>query len=77
MRVLLVTAGLIACSAAGTPASAQAPDNLESNLQTALDDYRARYGFPGATAAVALPDGTVITAATGLADREAGRAMTP
>ena len=33
--------------------------------------------FPGATAAIALPDGTVMTAATGLADVEAGRAMTP
>ena len=42
-----------------------------------LSDFRARYGFPGATAAVALPDGTVLTAATGLADLEAQRQMQP
>ncbi|WP_371039322.1 serine hydrolase domain-containing protein [Rhodosalinus sp. FB01] len=49
----------------------------EERLSSALDDAHTRYGFPGATAAIALPDGSVVTAATGLADREAGRAMTP
>jgi D-alanyl-D-alanine carboxypeptidase len=32
---------------------------------------------PGATAAIALPDGTVVTAAVGLADVENARPMTP
>jgi D-alanyl-D-alanine carboxypeptidase len=48
-----------------------------AQLQEVLDSFHDRYGFPGATAAVALPDGTVIDAATGLADVEAGIAMTP
>ncbi|WP_262975127.1 serine hydrolase domain-containing protein [Roseovarius litoreus] len=42
-----------------------------------LEDFHERYGFPGATAAISLPDGTIMSAATGLADIEAGRAMTP
>jgi D-alanyl-D-alanine carboxypeptidase len=49
----------------------------DGRLAATLDEFRERYGFPGATAAIALPDGTVTTAATGLADVEAGRAMTP
>lgn len=36
-----------------------------------------QYGFPGATAAFALRDGTVGVAATGVADIEAGTLMTP
>lgn len=48
-----------------------------SKLNRALEDFRASYGFPGATAAIALPDGTVVAAATGLADIENARAMTP
>jgi D-alanyl-D-alanine carboxypeptidase len=35
-----------------------------------------QYGFPGATAAYVLPDGTVGVAATGVADLEAGTPMT-
>jgi D-alanyl-D-alanine carboxypeptidase len=46
-------------------------------LDAALEDFRARYGFPGPTAAIALPGGMVATAATGAADAESGRPMTP
>ncbi|MDZ7839209.1 MAG: serine hydrolase domain-containing protein [Gammaproteobacteria bacterium] len=77
MRRLLSAASLMACLAAGTPAVAQDADDLLVDLQETLEDFRARYGFPGATAAIALPDGAVATAATGLADIEAGRAMVP
>ena len=42
-----------------------------------LDDFRTKYGFPGATAAYALPDGSVQTVATGFADLESGIPMTP
>ncbi|MFU8863254.1 MAG: serine hydrolase domain-containing protein [Rhodobacterales bacterium] len=49
----------------------------EGRLTAVLEDFHERYAFPGATAAIALPDGTVLTAATGLADVEAGRDMTP
>ncbi|HKL68867.1 serine hydrolase domain-containing protein [Salibaculum sp.] len=68
--LLLVCSVALACLTA--PVTAQ-----EDRLAAVLGDFHARYGFPGATAAIALPDGTVVTAATGLADVEAGRAMTP
>lgn len=48
----------------------------EDRLASVLADFHERYGFPGATVAIALPDGTIMSAATGLADIEAGRAMT-
>jgi D-alanyl-D-alanine carboxypeptidase len=59
-----------------TPVHAQDNVPLHDGLQEVLDTFRDRYDFPGATAAVALPDGTVIVAATGLADVEAGTLMT-
>jgi D-alanyl-D-alanine carboxypeptidase len=37
-------------------------------LEQVLSGFHERYGFPGATAAMALPDGSVVTAATGVAD---------
>jgi D-alanyl-D-alanine carboxypeptidase len=49
----------------------------EERLIATLEDFRERYGFPGATAAIVWPDGSLVTAASGLADRETGRAMTP
>ncbi len=74
-RFLFVTAGLVAISAAlNKPAHAKP---LESKVQTLLDRFRAEYGFPGATATYALPDGSIISLATVLADVEAGTAMTP
>jgi hypothetical protein len=63
---------LISWGATG-PASAQDAVDVSARLEAVLDHARARYGFPGATAAVALPDGTVATAATGLADVELGQ----
>jgi len=69
-RLRLACALALGCLAA--PVAAQ-----EERLAATLDSFQERYGFPGATAAIALPDGTVMTAATGLADVEAGRAMTP
>lgn len=62
---------------AATPGHAQDNARLQDGLQEVLDTFRDRYDFPGATAAIALPDGTVIAAATGLADVEAGTPMTP
>ena len=69
-QVLLVCSLALAFLAA--PVMAQ-----EDRLASVLEDFHARYGFPGATAAIALPDGTVMSAATGLADVEQGRAMMP
>lgn len=70
----LITAALMIPTAAGLTAPAPA---REDRLTAVLDDFHARYGFPGVTAAISLPDGAVVTAATGLADVENARAMTP
>jgi len=59
------------------PAMAEEPVRLTDRLGATLEAFREDYAFPGATAAVALPDGRVVTAATGFADIEAGREMTP
>src|SRR6056297_2682845 len=72
MRGRLLLACWLALAVLVAPVTAQ-----EDRLASVLEDFHARYGFPGATAAIALPDGTVVTAATGLADVEQGRAMTP
>jgi len=50
---------------------------LKAQFQAALDTLQAQYGFPGATAAYILPDGTVDVVATGLADVELKIPMTP
>lgn len=60
-----------------SPLNAQNAAAILVRLETTLEEFQGRYGFPGATAAVALPDGTVIGAATGLADIESARLMTP
>ena len=77
MRALLIAVCIIAGLAAVAPAGAEDGVDLSADLTATLEDFRTRYGFAGATAAIALPDGTVVTAATGLADVEFGRGMTP
>ena len=76
VRAILATAAAIMSFAVAAPAS-QAGDSLSARLSDTLDVFGDRYDFPGATAAIALPDGRLVTAATGLADVEAGREMTP
>lgn len=51
-------------------------EDVQARLQTLLDGFCADYGFPGATAAISLPTADILTAATGLADREAETPMT-
>ncbi|MDJ0630173.1 MAG: serine hydrolase domain-containing protein [Rhodobacter sp.] len=51
--------------------------NLRDEVRSLLEGYRKSYGFPGATAAYALPDGSVDAVAVGMADVEAGIPMTP
>ncbi len=53
-----------------------ASTDLTQTFQSALDNARHQYGFPGATAAYVLPDGTVGVAATGFADIETETPMT-
>ncbi len=62
---------------AAGPVAAEPAADLSVQIEATLDEYRDHYGFPGATVAIAQPDGTVATAASGLADIEAGRPMTP
>ncbi len=50
---------------------------LQQRLQHKLDELHTRNGFPGATAAVVLPDGKIISISTGLSDVEAGTPMKP
>ena len=56
--------------------SAAATSDLSEDFQSALHALRKEYGFPGATAAYVLKDGTTGVAATGVADVEAGTPMT-
>ena len=56
--------------------STAATSDLSEDFQSALDALRKEYGFPGATAAYVLKDGTTGVAATGVADVEAGTPMT-
>jgi D-alanyl-D-alanine carboxypeptidase len=72
----LLAAALVALTGL-SPMNAEESDNLADRLAATLDAFRESHGFPGATAAIALPGGRIVTAATGLADVEAGRAMTP
>lgn len=57
----------------GGAAQAKTP---EARMQALIDAFRADYGFPGMTAAIALLDGSTTSVATGLADREAATPMT-
>ena len=57
----------------GSPAMAS---GLHDHVQSVLDDLHERYGFPGATAAYMLSDGTIGTVATGFADLEQSLPMT-
>ena len=75
---LLVAAVLVAsvASCGVTPRSAESCD-LTDRFRAELGALRLEYGFPGATAAYILADGTVGHVATGMADVEAGQVMTP
>ncbi|MDP2128468.1 MAG: serine hydrolase domain-containing protein [Pseudohongiella sp.] len=77
MRSIFIAASIVAIVSTVTQATAQDYFGLDARLEATLADFHARYNFPGATAAIALPDGTVVTAATGLADLENNLTMTP
>ncbi|HEX8775242.1 MAG TPA: serine hydrolase domain-containing protein [Pyrinomonadaceae bacterium] len=50
---------------------------LEERLRSILEDYRKKSGFPGAVAAARLQDGSLISVAVGVADRERKTLMKP
>ncbi len=62
----VVLCGAWACA----PSPQSEHERLERALTAKLESLQALYGFPGATASVVLPDGTVIAVAAGLADVE-------
>src|SRR5215472_6561605 len=66
-----------AAAQAASGAKAEPAVALQERLQQKLDDLRAKNGFPGATAAVVMPDGRIISISTGLSDVEAGTPMKP
>jgi D-alanyl-D-alanine carboxypeptidase len=73
------TTAVGATTTGAPPAGAAARDTaaLHRRLQAVLDSARAAGSFPGATAGVALGDGTTIALATGLADTARREAMRP
>jgi D-alanyl-D-alanine carboxypeptidase len=77
MRKVFIAASLLALASSATPLMAQDAPALSTQSQAMLEDLHDRYAFPGATPAIALPNGTIVTAATGLADVKNARAMTP
>lgn len=50
---------------------------VRGRLQAELETLVGERGLPGASAAIVLPDGTVVAAAAGFASREDERALTP
>ena len=64
-------------AAAFVVAAPVAADATKTRLHDLLSGFAETSSIPGATAAIAMPDGTLVTAAVGLADREAGVPMTP
>lgn len=74
MKTVFAALALIGGLALTGPVYAQSQDD---RLQELLETFRQDYGFPGATAAIALADGSLVTAATGFADVEAGTPMSP
>ncbi len=87
--LMLLAVGCVACQSTTGPTTtattkpttttttSTAPTALEKRFQAELDRARDELGFPGATAANALSDGTVGVAASGLADVESRAPMTP
>jgi len=72
MRLIRIAALAMAFSGImGTAVQADQSDDLRALLET----FRETYGFPGATAAYASLDGTIVSAAVGYADVEAGLPM--
>ncbi|MDO8907561.1 MAG: serine hydrolase domain-containing protein [Pseudohongiella sp.] len=72
-----LAAGLAVTLRMVSPLHAQNAADVSVQLETTLEQFQSRYGFPGATAAIALPDGTIVAAAIGLADIESTSIMTP
>jgi D-alanyl-D-alanine carboxypeptidase len=73
---LLLTVTTLCILGVTRQATVQAIGDLTRRFQAELDRLQQAEGFPGATAAFALPDGRVVGVAMGVADRETGAPMT-
>ena len=58
-------------------APAGAPQSLRDRLQAKFEELHKGGSFPGGTAGIALPDGSVIALAVGVSDRTAATPMQP
>src|ERR671938_495117 len=84
-RSTLTLAALLFAHAARAPAQGAAPQQGDGErlarivraVQAKLDEARARWKFPGATAAFVLPDGRSAAGAAGLSDLEAKTPLRP
>lgn len=74
MKGKLIATAIAASLALAGPAPAE---STQDQLQSLLDNFQEEYGFPGVTAAIALTDGSIVIAAAGVADADAGTPMTP
>lgn len=73
----LFTFSLAAMAAAQPPIATDSVAALRQRLQHKLDDLHEKNGFPGATAAVVLPDGKIISISTGFSSLETHTPMKP
>lgn len=83
-RRTLILAALLLAHAARAAAQTAAPQGDGERLaravravQAGLDEARARWNFPGATAGFVLPDGRSASVSTGLSDLEAKTPLRP
>ena len=77
MRSLATRSLMLAMLIVSARAEAQDTARLRTHLQARLDSLLASSRIPGATAAVILPNGTVVAVAAGFADTAAKQRMTP
>ena len=74
MSTLLLIAGLVVSLSAS---AASQEGDLQKRLQARVEELLEKGGYPGLTAAIALPDGQVLTAAAGWADPQHKTPMKP
>lgn len=72
---LLVVAAAAVATPAAVPRATQGPPRLETALNATFADLHRAASFPGGTAAFVLHDGSAITIAVGVSDRDAKTPM--
>lgn len=68
VAIMLLPAAAAAAQSAAPAASAASLSTVRTRVQATLDSIRAGGAFPGMSAGIALPDGQVLSLATGLSD---------